>query len=215
MRIDSIYLDLDDVLNDFTREALQHVTGLSEFTHEPEWGYDIVLAAGKLCTKAQVQPAGSISECKIPPSISSTFFTQASFWGQIKRDFWANIGVTDWCYELIDICASAVGKENVCILTSPTLDPDCVAGKMEWIQKEMPTWLHRQFLIGPCKQFCARPGSLLIDDCEENVRKFRERGGLAWEFPRPWNSQRSSDPQEWVETTKIVLATLTGDPYDG
>ncbi len=195
MKIKRICLDLDDVLNDFTMKALQIATGLSDFTFNPEWGYDIVHAANSI-----LSDLGYVIDKEITP---------AEFWGRLKRHHWADMGVTDWCHELIDICASTVGKDNVCILTSPTLDPDCVAGKMTWILREMPTWLHHQFLIGPCKQFCARPGSLLIDDYVANVEKFREHGGLAWEFPRPWNSRRGEDPQEWIKETKEVLGILT------
>ena len=206
MNIDRIFLDLDDVLNDFTMKALRIVTGLSDFTFNPEWGYDIVRAAGALCTSAGVHPRGM--HWRTDRGGRFVEFAPGGFWGQIKRHHWADMGVTDWCHELINICANAVGKKNVCILTSPVLDPDCAAGKMDWIYKEMPAWLHRQFLIGPCKQFCARPGSLLIDDCEENVKKFREYGGKGWEFPRPWNSRRDEDPQEWIKETGEILKTL-------
>ncbi len=194
MNIDRIFLDLDDVLNDFTREALQYVTGAKEFFFDPAWGYDIVKAANSILNAIGHGDGKEI--------------TVEEFWDEITRDFWANIKPTEWCQEIINTCVKAVGKENVCILTSPTQDPDCLAGKMEWMQRELPSWLQRQFLVGPCKQFCARPGSLLIDDCEENVKKFREHGGKGWEFPRPWNSRRDEDPQEWIKETGEILKTL-------
>jgi len=188
-RIKRIFLDLDDVLNEFTMEALRHVTGLQNFTFNPEWGYDIVRAAN------------SISKgmgCGAP-------FTHASFWGLLERDFWANVGLSEWCHELIGICTDAVGRSNVCILSAPTTDPDCLAGKLEWVQREMPTWLHHQFLFGSCKRFCAYPGSLLIDDSDANIDAFRKGGGAAILFPRPWNTQHGADVRKWINWQKLLL----------
>jgi len=135
----------------------------------PEWGWNIVTAANAL------HPL-------------RTDFTKASFWGSIKRYFWAGVPKSLECDKLLGICARFVGKENVCILSSPTLDPDCLAGKLEWIKANMPKWMHRQYLIGPCKKFCARPDAVLIDDREKNVDEFRASGGHAIMMPRPWNS---------------------------
>ena len=97
---------------------------------------------------------------------------------------------------LLGWCESLVGQENVCLLTSPTIDPDCLAGKLEWIHEFTPKWLHRQYLVGPCKQFCAHPEALLIDDSDKNVNKFRDWGGQAVLVPRPWNTNHTLNTME-------------------
>lgn len=43
-------------------------------------------------------------------------------------------------------------------------------------------------MLGEHKHLFAKRGSLLIDDNEAAVRKFREHGGSAILFPQPWNS---------------------------
>ena len=45
----------------------------------------------------------------------------------------------------------------------------------------------RDYFVGAPKQFCARPGAVLIDDFDDNCVAFREHGGRAIVFPQPWN----------------------------
>lgn len=138
-------------------------------TYNPEWGYNLVLAANSLNPKR--------------------LYTADDIWGkEITRTLWANVPKSAECDMLISFCESFVGRENMCILTTPTLDPESAAGKMEWIHEYMPEWLHRRFLIGACKEICATPATLLIDDSDANVNDFRKAGGQALLFPRPWNS---------------------------
>ena len=70
----------------------------------------------------------------------------------------------------------------------PITDPLCVAGKVDWINTEIPREMRRNFLIGPNKAIAARPDALLIDDHDQNVTDFRKAGGHAILMPRPWNS---------------------------
>jgi len=167
-----IFLDLDDVCNTFTPYALRSVgcpvDVLSFDDCDPLWGYDIVAAANTL------HP--------------SRTFTLSSFWESIGRSVWATVPESAEFTLLLRWCEECVGTENVCILTSPTIDPDCLAGKLEWIHCHLPKRMHRQFLIGPTKHLCARPDALLIDDHEKNVNLFRQHGGQAILVPRPWNS---------------------------
>jgi len=166
-----IYLDMDDVLNTCTPAALHYVGCPVDpedvSCHRPEWGYDITKAANLLH----------------PTKI----FTESTFWQSIGRDFWANVPKSAECDWLLETCAGLVGRERVCILTAPTLDPDCLAGKLEWIQWFMPKWIHRQYLIGPRKHHCAQRGALLIDDSDKNIEAFEKHGGTGILMPRPWN----------------------------
>lgn len=189
-----IFLDLDDVLNQFTMQALAHVgcdidpTTFREF--DPIWGFDILQAANILHPTRQ--------------------FTLAEFWGMFKCKDWANFPVSDEFQWLLNNCEALVGRKNICILTVPILDPSCTTGKVEWIYKNCPKWLHRQYLIGPCKHMCARPDALLIDDADENVNKFREHGGQAILVPRPWNSCNGFNTMKHLND---AFNSLTRDKY--
>ena len=71
------------------------------------------------------------------------------------------------------------------LLTSPG-NAESVVGKIQWIEKHLPEY-KRRYLIGPEKHFCSHRNSILIDDSDENVMKFREEGGDAILVPRMWN----------------------------
>lgn len=171
MRPTRIFLDLDDVCNRFTMYALRMVgcpvDSWSYRDFNPEWGWDIVKAANTLHPTRR--------------------FTVADFWNSIGREVWANVHVSEEFIHLLADGIAYVGIENVCILSCPTLDPDCLAGKVEWIHSHVPKPMQRQYLIGPRKHFCARPDALLIDDSDANVQAFRQHGGQAILMPRPWN----------------------------
>lgn len=173
MKITKIFLDLDDVLNFCTMAALKevgcpvHERQFSAYDHC--WGFDIVKAANAL-------------------TLGKRMFTSRTFWKRIGRNFWANALKSDECDWLISISAGIVGRENVFILTSPTKDPDCSAGKVKWIQRRLPGWIHRQYIITPRKYVCARPGHLLIDDSDKNLVDWRKYDGVGILVPRPWNS---------------------------
>ena len=83
-------------------------------------------------------------------------------------------------------------------MTTPVEDPESLAGKLEWIHKYFPEWMHRQYLMGPQKHLLAGPGSLLIDDSEENVEKFRQHDGQAILVPRPWNSLNRANTMKHI-----------------
>jgi hypothetical protein len=180
-----IFLDLDDVLNQFTLYALQSVgcpVGPYEYNKfKPKWGRDIVAAANAL------------HETKN--------FTVDSFWGAIDRDVWATTPRSQEANSLLHLCVELAGKENVFILSTPTLDPDCLAGKLEWIHAEMPKWIHRQYSISPRKWVCASPEAVLIDDSDENIDQWRGACGVGIVMPRPWNKlhEYTSHAYEWVQ----------------
>jgi hypothetical protein len=173
--ITRILLDVDDVCNRFTMTALWHVgcevDPMNDRTHPGGGSYDIVGCANKMFGYER--------------------FTKQKFWDSFPRRFWATVPPSVEFSMLLGCCEQLVGQENICLLTSPTIDPECPAGKLEWIHEFMPRWLHRQNQIGACKQFCAHPEALLIDDADKNVNKFREWGGQTLLVPRPWNSQHA------------------------
>lgn len=167
--ITRIFLDLDDVLVDFTIPALRWTTENSEFKYEdydPKWGFDIVLAHN---------------------IITGQNASRKEFWQMIDRPFWASLSITGTGRFLIDFAATLVGRDSVAILTSPIDDPMCYAGKAEWAMCKCPPWLAQNMLVGSAKQLAAQPNALLIDDSDSNVERWRSRGGVAILWPRPWN----------------------------
>ncbi len=179
--IKQIYLDLDDVCNAFTMHALKHVgCPVESFDfqkYSPEWGFDIVKAANKLH----------------PWRTGKQAFTPERFWGFIDRSVWMDTPESTEFKRLLSACEQLVGRENICILTTPTEDPDCLAGKLEWIHNHFPPWMHRQYLMGPQKRLLAKPEALLIDDSDANVNAFERAGGRTILVPRPWNSLHKVD----------------------
>jgi len=200
MLITHIFLDLDDVCNIFTMHALSRVGCKVEPNelekYDPKWGFDIVKAANSLLT---------------PITGSDLAFESAeAFWDKLTGpEVWRDAPESPEFRPLLAFCR-AVARRNICLLTSPVRDPGCVTGKMEWIHRHMPKWMHRQFLIGPQKHLLASEVALLIDDSDENVNAFRTAGGYASLFPRPWNSRHElwRDPLGTVfsDVTRIVRA---------
>jgi hypothetical protein len=182
MTITKIMLDIDGVLGRLIMHAMAvNDCGVTEFD-DAKWphsgSYDIVRAANELRGRRGLPP-----------------ITVGAFWDAVTRDVWASSELTAEANELIQWSKETVGAASVCLLSSPTIAPNCLAGKLEWIYRRMPGWLHRQYLIGPRKHFCAQPTTLLIDDSDDNVTEFRRHGGQALLLPRPWNSRHVESPR--------------------
>lgn len=198
--ITRIFLDLDDVLNSFTLPALAEVgCQVGPFDYEgynPDCGFDIVRAANAMHRERA--------------------FTQDEFWSALSAEFWSSAPKSHECDWLCDLCASLVGKRNVFVLTAA---PQKVGGhvasaKVSWIYDNLPDWLHAQFLIGSCKQACASPDALLIDDSDVNVENFKRAGGHAILVPRPWNSlwARLTD-MYIIQSVDVLFGPLPWTPW--
>ena len=179
--IDTILIDLDDTLNCLTMSILGHLGcdvlpyQYDRFPHEH--GYDIISAWSELTGRPK-------------PSVPD-------FWEGVTEDMWA-CAPRSQQFWLLEWAATAVGRKNVIIATVPTKSGDCLSGKYTWMMRHLPVWAHRQYAITPRKQFFAREGSLLIDDSDSNIEKFRKRGGSAILVPRPWNSAWGRDPDTYL-----------------
>jgi len=156
------FLDLDGVLSDFHKAAFT-LHGIDPFSKEENLGnyrFD-----------------------------ETTGLSQVDFFKPITKEFWAELPRTLECDEILSLVEKKFGRENICILTAPpeVRNLGCLEGKEEWIYRNLPQYID-QFLIGKPKAFCAGPNSVLIDDSDSNIKAFREAGGRAITFPRPWNS---------------------------
>jgi 5'(3')-deoxyribonucleotidase len=191
-----IYLDVDDTLNSLTLHILNHYgcpISAFDYGHFPTHvGYDIMRAAVELGGDA-------------PTDV-------AEFWiGVTEADLWRSAPKSPQCDTIIDMAATAVGRENVYIATSPTKDALSHSDKVEWIQDNLPEWLHRQYFITPRKWQLGQPGALLVDDHKENCDKFIQRGGDALLVPRPWNPDFHKDT-DWALTQRLESLYLENTP---
>jgi 5'(3')-deoxyribonucleotidase len=128
--------------------------------------------------------------------------TAQEFWQPMNEagwEFWAHMPVLPDAHELVELLVSKVGVENVCILSSPSNDPQCIPGKRFWMIKNFPA-LQKNLLFGSAKRFLAGPNRVLIDDREENVLSFIQHGGAGILIPRPCNRHYtlSNDPLQYV-----------------
>lgn len=207
MKINRVILDLDDVCNDFTLPALRHVgCDICVYDYDafdPAWGFDIIKAANELPKQRTFRK-----------NLPNGKFSLTNFWGCFDLDFWVNLPKSQEFHFLIDLAYNITGKFPL-LLTAPICGPkinshntgQCLVGKYHWIERNLPSEMHRNFLIGPPKECCAMPGSLLIDDSDDNVNKFRKVGGQAVLMPRPWNAAHGCDPIPYIATKvhKILL----------
>lgn len=107
---------------------------------------------------------------------------------RMNGDFWDTMMPYPWASGLIYCAQNLVGKENVFIVTHPQPDAKCFAGKLYWLQQNVPIVPVSNIIYCTNKQLLARPESILIDDWDDNVTNFRLAGGEALIFPRPWNN---------------------------
>ena len=157
-------LDLDGVLIDFLSAAHQYHGLPYSYSNYP---YEL----------------GSFAN--VPPA-QGTLSTR-EFWDAFDRNFWVNLPWIQEGHEILRTLEYAFGRENICLLTSPTINPESIIGKIEWIKRELPDY-KRRYLVGPAKHFCAGPDTVLVDDTDKNINAFKAGGGQTILVPRPWNS---------------------------
>lgn len=180
--ISQILLDLDGVLCDFVLPAVRL------FTDDPQ----------KVC--ANWQP-GNYSMA------DNLGVSNSKFWKKIDKAgsfFWSNLPPYPWMRELIELCRA---QAPTIICTSPSPKPSSLLGKVYWMHNHFGPGF-RDYLIGAPRQFCARPGAVLIDDSDANCSLFRLNGGQAILFPQMWNERHAlaADPMKVVRDELAILA---------
>lgn len=162
MKVERVFVDLDGVLADWVGGVTRLLR--NDDVKTPDWSIsnDMAKALG----------------------ISGN-----AMWSAIDtagESFWAELEPFPWAEQL---WARAKAAGPAIVLTSPSHHPSSLAGKLQWMNEHLGHGKpFRDFLIGPRKDMCAAPGSLLIDDRASSCRAFEEAGGQAVLFPRPWNS---------------------------
>lgn len=189
MRPSVIYLDMDGVLVDLVR----HTYRLFAITPAE---VDRRHADTKTWDGISIQIADVLGVDFVDQDLQE-------LWEAEGQAFWASVPWLDGGRELLDVCNASA---PVMLLSTPTWAPSCVAGKLEWIQRETPT-LARAYALCPAKHMVAHPGALLIDDGEHNVEAFRKAGGMAFLWPAPWNSKSDVSIDEALADLATRLAS--------
>jgi len=154
-------LDMDGVLVDFTKGA--HKLHGIDYS-EDDWPYDY--------NDYNYIPFANISE--------------ENFWKQMGRTFWRELEWTAEGVDILNLYERIFGTENIYLLTSPCQTPGCIEGKKDWILNHTTKYISRTVFTN-CKEVCASPRAVLVDDSQREVNKFLRAGGEAILVPRPWN----------------------------
>jgi len=162
-----IYLDLDGVCTNFIKSAI----------------YANNLNYEKTVEKWKSEYIGVFEACKVF-GISNKIF-----WENIEKNgesFWADMETYSWFDNLYNSLKS-VGE--VFFLTSPSLSPYSLSGKLKWMQKKLGKNF-KNYIITPNKHLLASKNSYLIDDYPKNIEKFNNAGGNGILFPQYWNCSK-------------------------
>jgi hypothetical protein len=119
--------------------------------------------------------------------------TNATMWATVDHagpGFWADLKPYPWAADLYSLCAGA----GPVVAMTTVIGPHAAAGKMAWIAKHLPART-RFALVGEegapvgegAKHLLARPTAILVDDAPHYCHDFQSSGGLAFQWPAPWN----------------------------
>lgn len=142
-----------------------------------------------------------VYEIQVGFNMSSSRFYKAL--QEHGEDFWANLPPYPYALDFYEYCKSIAPTY---ILSTPTLDPSSLSGKLRWLNK----WFgsnFRNYIFTAHKQMCARHTHVLIDDRVSNVEAFREHGGQAILWPTPFNP-RHQEAKYAVDVAKKELENL-------
>lgn len=106
--------------------------------------------------------------------------------------FWETLDKTPEADHIVATVFGLFSPENVCACTSPTIPPEpAIKGKRLSLRRHYKdTGLEARMIPTAYKYFLASPGTILVDDSDDNVQAFEAHGGLTILVPRPWNKRR-------------------------
>jgi 5'(3')-deoxyribonucleotidase len=98
------------------------------------------------------------------------------------EEWWEDMEKLPWADDLIDLLRKE--SKDFFFLSSPSDSPLCYSGKIKWVLKNYPD-LSKKLILGTQKHMFAGPNTLLVDDTDKKIKKFREYGGHAFKWPCP------------------------------
>jgi len=186
-----IYLDVDGVCADFIRPAL------TLMDLEPE----SVLEQWAMKHIGDFYPEALIG---LP---RPQFFEMIDAHG---ADFWRNLPAYPW---FPNLHAELSALAHVIFLTAPTGYPACLAGKYAWLCDFFGS-NYDDCIFTTHKDRLAHSRAILIDDSDQNIAAFQQRGGHGIVFPQVWNSAgASTQPTAYIiaEIIAAVTALIESD----
>lgn len=184
-----VYLDLDGVVIDFCSSALR-LLGLDhkyDTTDIDCWdGLNHLVEREGLCDKGE---------------------GAHYVWSRIDAqgaEFWA--GMDSLHPGMVLLSSLLANKVPVVFVSAPSRDPGSAAGKLQWLQDNIPDEeylgrpLNRCFALCPSKHLLAHGNAVLVDDRPLNVERFQASGGTAMVWPQPWNTSGTLDYIRAVDT---------------
>ena len=172
-----LYLDLDGVCVDFIRGAI------AAHDHNPD----------EVLTRWAAHHRGEFLPYKVMGIELDPFLDRL---GELGESFWIQLEPFPWFDELYNRL-SAIGHVVFC--TATTRSPSCLSGKLHWLQDRFGNDF-QDFILTSHKHRLAHANACLIDDFDDNIDRFRQRGGQGVLFPQIWNSNHAVDqnPVEYV-----------------
>ena len=110
--------------------------------------------------------------------------TEEEFWAPIVaagKPFWVGLDELPWARSILDLVRSVT--DDWFIVSRPGWDADCYSGKAVWLKGFFGNYKFDRFVLTAHKHLLACPGTILIDDSEDNVEQFIEAGGYGILFP--------------------------------
>lgn len=193
-----ILLDLDEVLADFVGGCCR-IHGVSREELERHWPpgqWSIVEPLGKALAEK-----GKLAE--------DYDWNEDDFWLEINYyspQFWSTLEPTPWAKELVKLVESFTKDWH--IVSAPSRSPESYTGKVRWLKAFFGQRFDR-FALTPHKEIFACHNVVLIDDREENTRKFAEAGGWGVPFPSRHNSKHEKAANALEEVKSVLESILT------
>lgn len=118
------------------------------------------------------------------------YLTEEKLWQTIDEClvFWPLLKEFEYSRDLYAYLKAFPDDLDIVFCSTPSKNPNSLHGKMEWIYRFTKNDNFRSYIFTPRKELCADEHHILIDDSDENIRKFKEAGGKGILFPQPWNS---------------------------
>jgi len=157
-----IFIDMDGVITDF-------LGGAASF-----FGYD----------NGNIHDHWPNGEWGTAKHIKKFFgVSERGFWEALRgKGFWRSLLLMPDAKEFLKF----IKPYKPVILTSPALES--ADGKMLWIKDNLPSyWKDRRVILTTKKELVAGEGRILIDDHDENIKKWENAGGIGILYPRKWN----------------------------
>lgn len=162
-----ILLDMDEVLCDFVGGACR------------AWGL----------TVEEVRQHWQVGQWDIVQPLNRILgIGTEDFWQRIDQthNFWLYLEPLPWMGQVLELVRTVT--DDWAIVTSPSRNPLCCAGKMQWLQRHLGSTF-RRFVFTGHKEYLVGPNTVLVDDREATVRKFIEAGSDGIVFPAHHNSK--------------------------